>query len=340
MNPKIVVNVGQRSGDYGLLKKMALAGMDTARLNFAHASNEQLLELKENVKKIKEETGLQVKVFQDLCGPRIRVGVLPEQIHMKEGEKYTFSFDKCEAEDKTCIPIDSKELIDDLEAGHPFYLVNGAIELTITKIEGGKIYATVDRGGVLSSKKGINLPKTNLSGGGLTPKDEKDAAFGASVGVDYMGLSFVQSEEDIIKLRNIIGPDINIIAKIERGTAMGSIDKIIRESDGIMIARGDLGIEMPIEELPILQKELIRHAHWHKKSAMVATQIMLSMVEKPHPTYAEVTDVANAVFDGADTLMLSDETSVGKFPLECVVMMKKIIDRADEYFNKTNYWAY
>ncbi len=339
MNPKIVANVGQRSGDYELLKKMALAGMDTARLNFAHASNEQLLELKENVKKIKEETGLDVKVFQDLCGPRIRVGVLPEEIHMKEGEEYTFSFDKCEAGDKTCIPIDSKELIDDLEIGHPFYLVNGAIELAITKIENGKIYATVERGGLLSSKKGINLPKTNLSSGGLTPKDEKDAAFGASVGVDYMGLSFVQSEQDIIKLRKIIGPNIKIIAKIERGTAMPSIDKIIRESDGIMIARGDLGIEMPLEELPILQKELIRHAHWHKKSAMVATQMMLSMVEKAHPTYAEVTDVANAVFDGADTLMLSDETSVGKFPLECVVTMKKIIDRADEYYNKMNYWA-
>src|SRR3989344_4418508 len=283
MDPKIVANVGKRSGDYEILKK------------------------------IEEETGIKVKVFQDLCGPRIRVGVLPEEIHMSEGQEYAFSFDKCEASDKTCVPSDNNDLTDDLELGHPFYLVNGAIELTITKIAKGKIYATVERGGVLSSRKGINLPKTNLSGGGLTPKDEIDAAFGASEGVDYMGLSFVQSEQDIIKLRKIIGPDIKIIAKIERGTAMDSIDKIIRESDGIMIARGDLGIEMPLEELPILQNELIRHAHWHRKSAMVATQIMLSMVEKPHPTYAEVTDVANAVFDGADTLMLSDETSVGKF---------------------------
>lgn len=338
MNPKIVANVGRRSGDYEILKKMALAGMNTARLNFAHASNDQLIELKANLKKVKEETGIEVKVFQDLCGPRIRVGVLPEEIHMKEGEEYSFSFDKCDANDKTCIPIDSKDLINDLEVGHPFYLVNGAIELTITKIADGKIFCKVERGGLLSSKKGINLPKTNLSGGGLTKKDEIDAAFGASVGVDYMGLSFVQSEEDIIKLRKIIGPDIKIIAKIERGTAMPSIDKIIRESDGIMIARGDLGIEMPMEELPILQKELIRHAHWHQKSAMVATQMMLSMVEKSHPTYAEVTDVANAVFDGADTLMLSDETAVGKYPVECITIMKKIIDRADEYFNKTNYW--
>ena len=338
MNPKIVANVGRRSGDYEILKKMALAGMETARLNFAHATNEQLIELKENLNKVEKETGIKVKVFQDLCGPRIRVGVLPEDIHMKEGEEYSFSFDKCDANDKTCIPIDSKDLINDLEVGHPFYLVNGAIELTIGKIEDGKIYAKVERGGLLSSKKGINLPKTNLSGGGLTAKDEIDAAFGASQNVDYMGLSFVQTEEDVKKLRKIIGPDIKIIAKIERGTAMASIDKIIQESDGIMIARGDLGIEMPLEELPILQKELIRHAHWHNKSAMVATQMMLSMVEKSHPTYAEVTDVANAVFDGADTLMLSDETAVGKYPVECVTIMKKIIDRTDAYFNKMNFW--
>jgi len=339
MNPKIVANVGKRSGDYQLLKQMALAGMETARLNFAHATPDQLVELKANLKKIKKETGIEVKVFQDLCGPRIRVGVLPEDIEMKEGEKYAFSFDKCDAGDKTCIPIDSKDLINDLKVGHSFFLVNGAIELTITKIEKGKIYATVERGGHLSSKKGINLPMTNLSGGGLTEKDIEDAKWGAKQGVDYMGLSFVQSEEDIIKLRKIIGPDIKIIAKIERATAMGSIDKIIKESDGIMIARGDLGIEMPLEQLPILQKELIRHAHWHKKSAMVATQMMLSMVEKSHPTYAEVTDVANAVFDGADTLMLSDETAVGKYPVECITTMKKIINEADNYFNKTNYWV-
>lgn len=338
MNTKIVANVGRRSGDFELLKKMALAGMETTRLNFSHASHEQLIELKKNLKRVEKETGIKVKILQDLGGPRIRVGILPEDIHMEEGQMYSFSFDKCKPSDKTCIPIDSKDLINDLEVGHPFYLVNGAIEMTITKIAGGKIHTKVERGGVLSSKKAINLPKTNLSGGGLTKKDEIDAAFGASVGVDYMGLSFVQSEEDIKKLRKIIGPDIKIIAKIERGTAMDVIDKIIRESDGIMIARGDLGIEMPLEELPILQKELIRHAHWHQKSAMVGTQVMLSMVEKSHPTYAEVTDVANAVFDGADTIMLSDETAVGKYPVECIAIVKKIIDKADQYFNKTNYW--
>jgi len=332
-----MANVGQRSGDYELLKDMALAGMEIARLNFSHATNEQLIELKANLAKVKEETGKQVTILQDLCGPRIRVGVLPSDIHMQEGETYAFAFNKCDIEEK-CIPIDSKDLIDDVKVGHSFYLVNGAIELVVTKIEDGKIYAKVERGGHLSSKKGINVPMTNLSGGGLTEKDVVDAKFGAEQKVDYVGLSFVQSAQDVIKLRNIVGPDIKIIAKIERATALPEIDGILKESDGIMIARGDLGIEVPLEQLPILQKELIRQAHWHKKPAIVATQMMLSMVEKPHPTYAEVTDVANAVFDGADVLMLSDETSVGKYPLQCVVTMKKIIDKTDEYFNKTNHW--
>jgi len=337
MNPKIMANVGQRSGNYELLKSMALAGMEIARLNFAHASNEQLIELKANLAKIEQETGKKVTILQDLCGPRIRVGILPNDIYMKEGEIYSFSFNNCDTEDK-CIPIDHEELINDVEVGHPFYLVNGAIELTVTEIKDDKIYAVVERGGHLSSKKGINVPMTNLSGGGLTEKDMIDAAFGATQNVDYVGLSFVQTAEDVKKLRKIVAPNTKIMAKIERATALPEIDSILNEADGIMIARGDLGIEAPIEDLPILQKELIVHAHWHKKPAIVATQMMMSMVEKPHPTYAEVTDVANAVFDGADVLMLSDETSVGKYPLECVVMMKKIIDRTDEYYNKTNYW--
>ncbi|MFA5248211.1 MAG: pyruvate kinase [Patescibacteria group bacterium] len=337
MNPRIMANVGLRSADYELLKQMALAGVEIARLNFSHASNEQLIELKENLKKVKEETGKDVKIFQDLCGPRIRVGVLSEDVHMAEGEIYSFAYENCDVKDK-CIPIDNEELINDVQVGHPFYLVNGAIELEVTEIKNNRIYARVERGGHLTSKKGINVPMTNLSGGGLTKKDEIDAAFGREQKVDYVGLSFVQTVGDVKKLRSIVGDDVKIIAKIERATALSVIDEIIQESDGIMIARGDLGIEMPIEELPILQKELIRHAHWHNKPAIVATQMMLSMVEKSHPTYAEVTDVANAVIDGADVLMLSDETAVGNYPLECVKTMKKIINTTDEYFHRTNYW--
>lgn len=333
-----MANVGKRSDDYDILKKMALSGMEIARLNFAHATHEQLVNLGKNLARLKKETGKKVTILQDLGGPRMRVGVLPEDIHMTEGETYSFSFDSCDGKDKKCIPIDNKDLIKDVKVGHPFYLVNGAIELTVKKVQNGKIFARVERGGHLSSKKGINLPETHISGGGLTKKDKIDASFGAKQKVDYIGLSFVQDEQDVINLRKIVGKDVKIIAKIERVSALKKLDAIIKESDGVMIARGDLGIEAPLEELAILQKEIIRHAHWHKKPAIVATQMMLSMVEKSHPTYAEVTDVANAVFDGADILMLSDETSVGKYPVECITIMKKIIDKTDEYFNKTNYW--
>jgi pyruvate kinase len=340
MNPKIMANVGRRSADYELLKKMAVAGVEIFRLNFSHASNDQLVELKENAKRIKEETGKDVKIFQDLCGPRIRVGILPQDVNMSEGEIYSFAYKGvCDITGK-CIPIDHEGLYNDVKIGHPFYLVNGVIELTVVDKKDDRIFARVERGGLLSSKKGINVPKTVLTGGGLTEKDEKDAAFGREQKVDFVGLSFAQSADDVERLQKIVGQEIKVISKIESATAIDAVDEIIQASDGIMIARGDLGIEMPLEELPILQKELIRHAHWHGKPAIVATQMMMSMVAKPHPTYADVTDVANAVFDGADVLMLSDETAVGDYPLECVKTMKKIIDKTDEYYNKINYWDF
>ena len=199
MNPKIMANVGLRSADYQLLKKMALAGMEVVRLNFAHASNAQLIELKKNLINIKKETGKDIKILQDLGGPRIRVGVLPNDVYMKEGELYSFLYGRGDL-GKRRIPIDYDGLAKDVEVDHPFYLANGAIELIVEKIEKKEIFARVERGGVLSSKKGINLPKTNLSDGGLTKKDELDAIFGKKQKVDYIGLSFTQSAEDVRKL--------------------------------------------------------------------------------------------------------------------------------------------
>jgi len=336
MNAKIIVNVGERSANYELLKEMALAGMDIARLNFSHATKKQLVELKENLSKIKEETGKDIKILQDLCGPRIRVGMLPYDINMKKGEVYSFSYNHCNLKEN-CIPIDYQSLANDIEIKHPFFLANGAIKMEVEKIQDDAIIARVITGGKLSSKKGINVPKTNLKEGGLTKKDQDDAEFGAKQEVDYIAMSFVQTADDVKKLRKIVGSKIKIISKIERATALNAIDEIIKESDGIMVARGDLGVETPVEELPLLQKDLIRHAHWHKKPAIVATQMMLSMIDKPYPTYAEVTDVANAVLDGADALMLSDETSVGNYPIECIKIMKKIIDKCYE-FKYAKYW--
>ncbi len=343
MDTKIIATIGPASEDYGILKRLAEQGVNIIRINFSHASYDQYRRLRKEVQEIVRETGKDLKIIQDLQGPRIRVGELSHEIEMKEGETYTFMYNEGNINNLE-IPIDHKELIDDVRAGEHFYLNNGTIELEITEVRDGKIIARVERGGLLTSRKGINLPQTNLKSGGLTDKDFNDARFALREGVDYIALSFVQSAADIHSMRAMITQEFpnqtppKLIAKIERATALPVIDEIIKASDGIMIARGDLGIETPIEDLPILQKNLVRHAHWHNKPAIVATEMMTSMIEHPKPTRAEVADVANAIFDGADGVMLSDETAIGRYPLETVMMMKKIIGRTDDYFNSRNYF--
>ncbi|MFA5368437.1 MAG: pyruvate kinase [Candidatus Paceibacterota bacterium] len=336
MKPKIIATIGPESEDYKIIKSLAINGMNIARVNFSHATYEQWQKIKSNLARIEKETGIQVKMMMDLQGPRIRIGELLNPIELNTDEIYGFVYGLENVEKKE-IPIDHAELFKDVKVGEPFYLANGLIELEIVEIKDKKIFAQVNRGGLLLSRKGINIPKTNLSANVLTEKDLKDAKFGILNGADYICLSFVQSGEDIKKLREILRSNTPIIAKIERANALEDIDNIIKNSDGIMVARGDLGIEVPIEELPILQKELIRHAHWYKKPAIVATEMLISMLNHPHPTRAEVADIANAIFDKADAVMLSDETASGNYPIESVEIMKKIVQRADEYFNNVNY---
>jgi pyruvate kinase len=193
-------------------------------------------------------------------------------------------------------------------------------------------------GGILNSRKSINVPDTIIKKGGMTAKDIKDVKFGLKTGMDYIALSFVQSADDVKRLRRLLGKNnkVKIISKIERGVALKNIDKIIASSDMIMVARGDLGIETPIEELPIIQKNLVRHAHWHNRPVIIATQVMTSMIKNPHPTRAEVSDIANAVYDGADMIMLSDETTVGEYPLAAVKMLRKVIERTEYSMYKSN----
>jgi pyruvate kinase len=209
------------------------------------------------------------------------------------------------------------------------YLANGEMELVTERISGNHIVARVVRGGILHSRKGVNVPHTKLSNSGLTAKDIRDAKFGIAHGVDDIAISFVQTAEDIHKLRKIVGKKVRIVAKIETSLALQNIDAIIRASDAIMIARGDLGIEIPIETLPGVQKNLIRHAQWYGKGTITATQMLISMVDHARPTRAEVSDVANAVWDGTDAVMLSDETASGKYPLESIRMMAKIVHEAE-----------
>lgn len=341
MDTKIIATIGPKSEDYAILKAMAINGLDMIRLNFSHASYDQYYKIKENIDKLNIELNLDVKIIFDLQGPRIRIGKLKHEIEMLEGETYVFMHNKGNI-DNLEVPIDDLDLINDLKLNDPVFLDNGSMELRVVEIDllKKRFSAKVERGGLLLSRKGVNVPKTILNRDVLTAKDLLDIKFAKKVKPNFVAVSFIQRAEDIIKVRRAIKDDnIKIISKIERGIALENIDSIIRESDAIMIARGDLGIEVPLEDLPIIQKNLIRHAHWHDKPAIVATQMMASMVDHYRPTRAEVSDVANAIFDGADAVMLSDETAIGSYPVETVSMMNRIINRTDKYFSNRNYFS-
>jgi pyruvate kinase len=338
MRTKIVVTIGPKSESPEMLRELVLAGMDVARMNFSHCTYDEYNARKKAIERICAEEKKDVKILLDLQGPRLRVGELPEMgIEIYEDTEVVFSTDKDEAKNGI-IFINDPYLHDDIKEGDPLFLVNGAIELTVMKVVGKKIYTRAVNGGVLFSRKAVNVPNTKLTTSSLTNKDIDDIQFGLEAGMDYVAISFVQDANDINRLRSLVGDDVKIISKIERPLAVKNIDSIIQASDSIMIGRGDLGIEMPMEEIPIVQKHLIRQAAWHNKGSIVATQMLLSMVDKPHPTRAGVSDVANAVFDGADAVMLSDETASGNHPIEAIKMMAKIVHKAEKFmYSKPNY---
>ncbi|HOD86826.1 MAG TPA: pyruvate kinase [bacterium] len=340
MPTKIIATIGPKSESKEKLLALLKAGVDMVRVNFSHASHSQYLRIQKIIKDFNAESERQIKIMLDLQGPRIRVGRMPEGgIFMADGESYRFAFsNKPYVKAGDVIPIDSHDLYQDIKKGEVLFLCNGAIELQVKAIKNKIITAEVINGGVLSSRKAINVPDTHIRKGGMTAKDLKDAAFGLKAGVDYIALSFVQTANDVLRLRRLLGKKngIKIISKIERGLALKHIDKIITSSDAIMVARGDLGIEVPIEDLPIIQKNLVRHAHWHDRPAIIATQVMTSMIKNAHPTRAEISDIANAVLDGADMIMLSDETTIGDYPVEAVKILKKVIERTEKYIYKGN----
>ena len=338
MNKKIVVTVGPKSESKEILQAMIENGANIIRINMSHGSYEQCARIKKTLNAIKKETGLETKILYDLQGPRIRVCKIAHEMNLVEGEVYNLVYGEGNI-DNMELPIDNKEVLKRLSVGDPVFLANGDLELKVSAIKKDKVYVSVERGGLLLPRKGVNIPKTILKSNILTKKDLLDVAFALTFKPDFIAMSFVQNGADVDKLRKLIaGTDIQIIVKVERGTALENIDDIIKKSDGIMVARGDLGIETPIEELPIVQKNLIRHAHWHNKPVIVATQMMTSMIDHIRPTRAEVSDVANAIFDGTDAVMLSDETAAGIYPVETVQMMKKVIEITDQYFNKRNYF--
>jgi pyruvate kinase len=327
---KTICTVGPSSENREVLEQLVITGMDIMRVNFSHATFDEYLNRVNLVKEFNQKHNKDVKVLADLQGPRMRVGVLPDEgMRLEQGQEIWFSTNQ---ENKDCIFINDPYIHEDIEVGHPMFLLNGEIELEILEKQGDKFKSRVLNSGTLFSRKGVNLPDTNLTTRGLTEKDLKDLKFVMEQGVDYVAMSFVKDKKDIEDLRAIVGLNIGIVPKIERKQALLNLDEIIQVSDIIMVARGDLGVELPPVELPLVQKDMIKRCIKYDKPAIVATQMLMSMVNNPHPTRAEISDAANAIFDGATYLMLSDETAFGKYPVEALRYLVKTIEKVEEHF--------
>lgn len=328
MRTHLIATIGPSSDDPKILNALVKAGMTIARINASHATPQEIRRRTKLLRTIAAKHKKKLKIMLDLQGPRLRVGVLPQQGRvLVEGE--TVLFDTNGSTKRGVIHIDDPYLHSDIQAGHPLFLSSGQMELVVTKVAGTQIETKVVRGGHLFSRKGVNVPGTTLTTSGLTDKDRQDVKYAIEAGVDLIALSFVQSVKDIQALRDLLPKKIGIIAKIEMAVVLQRMEEVFQASDGIMVARGDLGIELPPEEVPFVQKSLVRQAMWHNKPSIVATQMLISMTDHPHPTRAEVSDVANAVMDGADAVMLSDETASGSYPVEAVTTMAKIIARTE-----------
>jgi len=320
---KIVCTLGPSTEDPSVIKKLAKAGMSVARLNFSHGTHQYHQALFERSRLLP-----QVAILQDLQGIKIRITNVDNEVILKQKTKVQIRHGSFPTT-KDIIYIDYPGLMKDLKVGHRVFIDDGNIKLKVIKRLHNSFIAEVLEGGIIKSHKGVNLPDTKISVTPFTDKDRKDLDFGLSLGIDYVALSFVTTGKEIKNLKRYLsskGYNIPVIAKIERPKALESIDKIIEEADGLMVARGDLGVEVPLEEIPIIQKDLIMRASEAGKIVITATQMLESMIYHSRPTRAETTDVANAVIDGSDALMLSGETSVGKYPVQAVKTMAKIIN--------------
>lgn len=336
MKTKIIATIGPASDTPEMIEQLALNGMDVMRCNFAHCTHDEYRQRFKIIKEINKKHGLDVKIQADLRGPSIRLGAdIPEHgIKVKEGDILTFVTEPCKEKKEEELIVTDPYLHADVRVGDPMLIESGMIELIIfeTGKDSHKFKAKVTIGGTIYPRKALNLPTTKLTTSSVTEKDIKDLELALSVGVDIVALSFVGNAEDIKKIKDVIGnKDVQIMAKIERREALENLDEIIDASDIIVIARGDLGVETPYEELPILQKRILQKCRQHLKPAVVATQMLKNMIESPYPTRAEISDIANAVFDGAHYVWLSDETTVGRFPIEAIKVMRKVTD-ASEHF--------
>ena len=332
---KIICTMGPNTNDRELIKQLALAGMDIARFNFSHGDHEEQAGRFALVESVRSELNLPIATLLDTKGPEIRTGLLKDdkKVTLVENQKYTLTTRDIVGDDKIG-HITYEGLPKDISKGNTILIDDGLIELRVEDVvDGTEIVCRVINGGELGSKKGVNVPNVSIRLPGITQKDKEDIIFGIEQGFDFIAASFVRNATCIQEIKELLwshDADIPVIAKIENAEGIKNLDEIIRVADGIMVARGDMGVEIPAEQVPHIQKEIIRKCNASYKPVITATQMLDSMIRNPRPTRAEVTDVANAIYDGTDVVMLSGETANGKYPLEALKMMVKIAESTEQ----------
>lgn len=336
-NTKIVCTLGPATESPAMIEKMIKAGMNVARLNFSHGEYGEFARLIANIRKISKKLGLPVAIMQDLQGPKIRVGEMPEKgVVIKKGETIILTTANITGREGK-IPVQYKDLPKDVRKSDRILIDDGLLETEVIKVTPTEITCRVINGGTVFRHKGINVPTASISANPITVKDKQDLFFALKNDVDYVALSFVKSAKNIVELRDLIRQKrgrAKIIAKIERHEAVENLESIIIETDAVMVARGDLGVEVAAEKVPLIQKQMIHLANIHGKPVITATQILQSMVTNPRPTRAEMSDAANAVFDHTDALMLSNESAVGKFPIEATQTLAKVANSVEGFLKK------
>jgi len=333
---KIVATIGPASQNEETLRAMIRAGTDVARINFSHGEHEAHGRNIVTIRRVAEEESVVVAILADLPGPKLRLGdLVQDPVELKAGDSVTLtSSDRLDPKQPRLIPLPHPEVLAEMSAGERLLLDDGQLEFIVRSKQGSDVQCEVITGGRLSSRKGVSVPDTRLSMSSITDEDRDHLRFALAQGVDYVAMSFVRTGDDVRELRWLIHHlkgDAALIAKIEKAEALANFDAILEQADGIMVARGDLGVETPAEEVPIHQKTIIRRCNAVGKPVITATQMLQSMIENPRPTRAESTDVANAIFDGTDAVMLSGETAVGKYPVESVAMMARIAQITEQY---------
>ncbi len=332
---KIVATLGPATSTEEKIEELINAGIDVFRFNFSHGDHETHKENLKKVRKIAEKLGKHTAVLQDLSGPKIRLGEVEEPFHVHYGYEFKILKNQIKG-NKEAVSLNYPEILDQLNIGDYIYVADGLIRLKVEEKDNEGVVVKTIVGGMISSRKGVNFPSVKLNISAITEKDIKDIEFAVKEGIDIIALSFVKEAKDVIKAKEIIskfGGNQPLFAKIEKHEAVENIDEIIEVADGIMVARGDLGVEVDIEKVPIIQKMIIKKCNKAGKPVITATQMLTSMLSSVRPTRAEVSDIANAVLDGTDAVMLSDETAVGKYPVEAVKVMAKTIIEAEKVYD-------